>query len=407
MKILYDYQIFDMHQFGGISRYFVELISQFEKDNAIDWELPVIYSNNEYLKGMASFKKKLLPKPRLHDHYANFLWGLQFRGKGLLYNLKNKVFPLSSPSWQTEKNKAFSIKKIKEGAFDIFHPTYYDDYFLEFIGEKPYVLTVYDLIHQIFPEFLLYDRMDKNKEMLQRSERIFAISENTKHDLVTIFGIDEHKVTVTNLAGSINLDAAIVQLSFRDQLPQRFLLFIGNREGYKNFYFFVQAFAIIAEREKDLCIVCTGPLFTQTELYYFNKLGIKDRLYHFYVDDDKLLYLYQHAVAFIFPSQYEGFGLPVLEAFGCGCPVLVSNTSSLPEVGGEAVIYFEPKKISSLIRALNIILDKKETREGLIAKGYCQLKKFSWQKTATITKEIYSRILAERKGGGLMKTGPH
>jgi glycosyltransferase involved in cell wall biosynthesis len=143
------------------------------------------------------------------------------------------------------------------------------------------------------------------------------------------------------------------------------------------------------------------------ELYYFNKLGIRDRLYHFYVDDDKLLYLYQHAVAFIFPSQYEGFGLPVLEAFGCGCPVLVSNTSSLPEVGGEAVIYFEPKKISSLIRALNIILDKKETREGLIAKGYCQLKKFSWQKTATITKEIYSRILAERKGGGLMKTGPH
>jgi glycosyltransferase involved in cell wall biosynthesis len=393
MKVLYDHQTFESQNIGGISRYFFELIRHFNKDKTIDWELPIKYSNNLYLKSLPAFAENLLPIPPKPDPLADFFWGLQFKGKGTLFELKKKLFPQPVIGQEPFINKNLSVQKIIEGNFDIFHPTYYDNYFLDFIGSKPFVLTVYDLIHQIFPENFFNAPVDKNKEIIQRANKILAISESTKRDLVTIYGVDESKVVVTHLANSLNNEALENLTQFHGQLPKDYLLFVGNREGYKNFYFFAQAFAMIAEIEKNICIVCTGQAFKDYELNFFDKLNIRDRVLHFYVDDAKLVHLYKNAIAFVFPSMYEGFGLPVLEAFSCDCPVLVSNSSSLSEIGEDAVIYFEPKNISSLKQAIEKVLYAKEIRESLIKKGHLQLQKFSWQKTADATKQVYRDIL--------------
>lgn len=392
MKVLYDYQIFDQQRFGGISRYFFELMAQFGQGGAVDWRLPVRYSNNEYLKSIDPYKEAVLPKPPLKT-YHSFLWGTEFRGKRLLYKIRNNIVPARLQNRETEKNRALSIQHLKEGDFDVFHPTYYDDYFLDHIGAKPFVLTVYDMIHQIFPEFLMYDRSDKNKALVQKASRIIAISESTKRDLVSIFGVDEKKVAVTHLAHSLATAAGIPPVTFTPALPDNYLLFVGNRSMYKNFLFFIQAFALLAEKVKDLSVVCTGPPFDEHERYFFEKLGIKEKLVHLYVDDARLAHLYQHAEAFVFPSMYEGFGLPVLEAFSCGCPVVCSNNSSLPEVGGDAAVYFEAKNMASLLQALQTVVYHPGVKQALREKGYERLAQFSWHQTARQTAEVYKEVL--------------
>ncbi len=393
MKILFDHQIFDLQQFGGISRYFFELLAHLNKDASVEWELPVLYSDNKYLNSFTAFSNKLLPKPEKIDYYKEFLWGTSFRGKGILYQLKNKISKELEAINESESNKINAIEKIKEGDFDVFHPTYYDDYFLEYLNGKPFVITVYDLIHQIFPEFGLYETTDKNRDLLQKASKIIAISESTKTDLINIFNVDAQKIEVTHLASSLNQDSSVVSEDFKTRLPHKYFLFVGGRSGYKNFMFFVQIVAALMESEKDLYIVCTGSPFDEKEFYLFNKTGITERMYHTYVDDNELTYLYKNALAFVFPSLYEGFGLPILEAFSCGCPVLVSNTSSLVEVGGNAVSYFEPKNSASMINAIKSVLKNKELRTSMIGKGYQQLKNFSWQKTANETKNVYQKII--------------
>lgn len=392
MKILFDHQTFDLQNFGGISRYFYELIAEFDKDEHIDWELSIRYSNNLYLKNLSFFNDRLLPKIDRAEALKKFLWGKAFRGKERLYNIQAKFAPQNVTD-HSGQNKLLSIEKLKEGNFDIFHPTYYDDYFIDYIGSKPYVLTVYDLIHQIFPEYFLYDAKDKNKNLFDKASKIIAISENTKADLVNIFDVEESKVVVTHLANSLQKSPGIDNGKFKTKLPEKYLLYNGNRDLYKNFLFFSQVFAVISRKEKDLQVVCTGPPFNNDELYFFKKLGIENCMHHAYINDVELACLYDNALAFIFPTMYEGFGLPVLEAFNLGCPVLVSNTSSIKEIGGDAVIYFEPKNAVSIITAVQKVLHDPELRKDLIDKGYEQVKKFSWEKTASETKKVYQQVV--------------
>lgn len=391
MKILYDYQIFREQKVGGISRYFFELMNNFDKDQSVDFELQILYSDNEYLKNHYLFKQMILP-------FADQVTQPNFRGKvnsigNRLFNkIKNKL--LTSQVVVNEQNeiKAESVKKIKEGNFDIFHPTYYDDYFMPYIGNKPFVLTIYDLIHQIFPDNLMY-LPDKSKEMIQRADRIISISENTKKDLINIFGIDENKVDVTYLANSLQAEFDHVSDEFKQKIPKDYLLYVGSRFGYKNFLFFSRMFSSLKSKYKNLNIVTTGSTFDSTEQYWLNKLGIQNCVYNTFVSDNELSYLYKNAIAFVFPSMYEGFGLPVLEAFSCGCPAIISSSSSLSEIGGNAVVYFEPKNPESMLQALKSVIDDPDLRKEKILLGYKQLENFSWDKTAIQTKQIYEKVL--------------
>ncbi len=366
MKILYDHQIFTSQVYGGISRYFCELIAYFTHQRHPEFELALSFSNNAYLR-KASF-------PGIRPFFPN----RRFTGKTTIITTVN--------SWK-------SIRSLKTKKYDIFHPTNYDPYFLDYIGTKPFVVTVYDLIHEIYPELFPSDIKTKERKRLlvQKAHKIIAISEKTKKDLLRFYNIDEQKISVIYLANS--LATAPKLLDTLAGAPERYLFFVGERKHYKNFNFMVKALAPLFKREQDLCLVCAGGgIFSSDEIAFLVQSGIGNRAFQFSVDDTALAFLYQHATAFIFPSRYEGFGIPVLEAFACGCPAILSGSSSLPEVGGDAAIYFDPCDEDSLRQAVSAVLHDSYIRSDFITRGMTQLGEFSWAKTAQETRAVYESI---------------
>ncbi len=370
MKILYDHQIFSTQIYGGISRYFIELMKKFEDDDEIEYKLSLKYSNNHYLKELN------------HLPYKTFFENYSFKGKYRLLNLLNIL------------NKKVSKEYISRGNYDFFHPTYYDTYFLDYLGKKPFVLTIYDMIHEIYPEmFSLRDETSKRKKLLaQKATKIIAISENTKRDIMTFLGISENKIEVIYLANSININKNNDKINIT--LPEKYILYVGSRGGYKNYELFIEAISPLINDNNKLNIVCAGGgKFNEKEIEKLKNLKIKDRVFYYSGSDSVLAYLYQKAIAFVFPSLYEGFGIPALEAFACGCPVIISNTSSLPEVAGDAAIYINPTDKISILNSIQKVIYDVELRNQLIYKGSQRVKEFTWRKTANKTKKIYEDIL--------------
>ena len=374
MRILYDHQIFDLQRFGGISRYFAELFKCMDRLQSCDASIAIKHSMNEYLKNSKYFKK---------NEDSKYLKFIRFIVKEKIYNL-----------WRRHRlkgiNRNLSIQRLKQQDFDVFHPTYYSRYCLDFLENKPFVLTVYDMIHELFPnQFEKNDKTAINKKFLvEKAAKVIAISESTKQDLLKIYSnLSADKVEVVHLATDMMIkDVSDVDVPFEG----RYILFVGRREGYKNFNLFVKSIAPLLLQDKELFLICVGGgSFATDELEYLRKLGILNQVKQFTVNDEQLMVFYKNALVFVFPSLYEGFGIPVLEAFACECPVAVSNTSSLPEVGGEAVQLFDPYDINSIQDSLERVVMDKNLRQMLIKLGKLRLQNFSWKKTAEKTYAIY------------------
>jgi len=384
MKLLYDHQIFTWQNYGGISRYFCELMYQFTPGPGINFRLALRYSQNEHL-----YQNPQLNRFWTHrnDFFSNsrFFSTLQ---KKIHVNALNHIF----------NNQHESVKQLKAQDFDLFHPTYYDPYFLKHLGKKPYILTIYDMIHEIFR-----DTFDKNdlmrnwkKTLANNAQQIIAISDNTKKDIVKYLDIPEDKIQVIYLAESLSLtknaDPSNVPSSMR--VPEKYLLFVGNRSGYKNFTFLLEALFPVLKKDENLHIICAGGgFFSASEKKLMRKMDVITRIHYYPADNYTLKHVYKNAYAFIFPSLYEGFGIPVLEAFSCGCPALLSNTSSLPEVGGDSALYFDPVDRDSLTNAVELVLHDATLRKDLITKSLERSKLFSWEKTALDTKNVYNNLL--------------
>ncbi|WP_162053125.1 glycosyltransferase family 4 protein [Pontibacter pamirensis] len=365
MKILYDHQIFVAQKFGGINRYYQEIMQL--KGAATE----VASINPELFRPV---KSKV--KTDLVSRGTRFLK----RTMGLHEQNNTPLFP----------EEAFNI--IKSGEYDIFHPTYYDPYFLD-LTDKPFVLTVYDMIHEIFKEyFALTDRTSHNKLLLcQKAKHIIAISQNTKNDLIDIFNLPEDKITVIPLAS--NFDSVIPVQPQNTEGLKKYILFVGTRHIYKNFYFPVIALSELLKSDEELQLLCTGHPFTSDEFLFFRDLGILNQVLHIYPENDnELSWLYRHAALFIFPSLYEGFGFPMLEAFGTGCPVIASNGGSLPEVGNNAALYFDPKSIQEIQDAAQKVLYDTKLKESLVKNGEAQLKKFNWETCRAETLAVYKKV---------------
>ena len=389
MKILYDYQIFETQVYGGISRYFFQLIKGLIENKSIKFNLALKYSNNYYLKNSIYFSGQI----KNLKTFENFLPDYQFRGKGKIYTLLKKLNIVND---SIGKNKEITIKELESKDFDIFHPTYYNDYFLNFIGNKPFVLTIHDMIHEIYPEYFINcdDLSIKKKYLAEKASKIIAVSNNTKSDIIKYLNINENKIKVIYHGNSIDKEKINVNPKLLKILPKRFVLFIGDRTKYKNFYFCVRAISNILNRDKNLSVVCVGGgSFNEGDVLFFNSLNISNQILQYSAESNFLSYLYQNSLAFIFPSLYEGFGMPILEAFSCGCPVALSNSSSFPEVAGDAAVYFEPKDLNSISKSIREIVYNSDLREKLKVKGYKQLDKFSWSKTVELTKKVYESIL--------------
>lgn len=366
MQILYDHQIFTTQKYGGISRYFYELIHYFEKkkDNGID--ISIVFSNNYYISDNKDVK------------HMTFFPNYELKGKHRLFA------PI---------NKLKSIYKIKKQKFDVFHPTYYHPYFLDYIGDKPFVLTVYDMIHEKFTEVVPpHDKTSERKRILaDKASKIIAISESTKNDLIEIFDTDPLKIEVIHLATDIRVNKKRPLDIF---LQNEYILFVGARHSYKNFIKFIASIENILHEKNDLSVVCIGGGdFNSKEIAFFNQLNIKDKVFQHTVDDTSLAYYYSHAIIFVFPSLYEGFGIPILEAFACECPLVCSNTSSLPEIAEDAAEYFDPSSEDSIRNAVTKVLTNQARRDELREKGTQRLQCFSWEKTAKETQKVYESVI--------------
>jgi len=371
MKVLYDHQIFNFARIGGIARYFTELL----RYNHMA-ELSLKYSDTIYLQDQCFSNYKILPM----DHVRNtFLPGFNFKGKGFLRRSYSKVFK--------KNNLAISIDSLKRNKFDVFHPTYYEPYFLKYLKRKPFVLTVYDMIHELFPHFFLNDKdtIPYKQLLIPQADVIIAISENTKKDILKFFPTLSEKIKVIYLASSFQ------QINERIK-KEKYILFTGARALYKNFTAFAEAIAPLLIKY-NFNLVCTGHPFSPEERLLLKNLTISDRSFCKYVSDDELVELYSKSTIFVFPSIYEGFGIPVLEAFSSNCPAILSNTSSLPEIGGDAAVYFDPYSIESMRQQIERVLISPSLQEEMIQKGKERLKLFSWEKCAEETMEVYKELV--------------
>ena len=366
MKILYDHQTFTLQKYGGISRYFYELICEFDKIQSVQVRTSLLVSDNHYI----SDKK--------HVNYIKFIPHKEFRGKQRLMSLINK---------------SNTILELKKQEFDVFHPTYYDPYFLKYIGNKPFVLTVYDMIHEKFKDmFSPDDKTSENKKLLvEKASKIIAISQSTKKDLIELFGVDESKIEVVYLGNSMFFKSDTIA---NIAVPKRYILFVGSRGGYKNFNRFIKSITTLLIKDKELSVVCAGGgKFRNKEIKLFEDLKISKQVVQYDLDDDVLAYFYKNAQLFVFPSLYEGFGIPVLEAFYCACPLVCSDTSSLPEIAVDGACYFDPYSEDSIKNVISQVLNDINIRDKLVQNGTKRLEYFSWKQTTLQTQKIYESVL--------------
>ena len=364
MRLLYDYQIFSRQVYGGISRYFFELMNYFYDNGTCEFFLSLKYSNNEYIQN-ASFSP-----------HKSFFPGFSFPGKRTFMDKINQ--------WNSQN-------LIKKSFFDVFHPTYFNTYFLRSWDQKPFVLTIYDMISELYPSNSKEstNTINNKKILAENASKIIAISHNTKIDILKFYDIDESKIEVIHLANSLN-----PKNIENNSLPERFVLFVGTRDGCKNFNRFVEAMNGIMQSDNGVYIIFAGGgKFSPLEHEFLKKNNVEKNCLNFQLSDTMLASLYKNAELFVFPSLYEGFGLPTLEAFSCGCPVALSERSSLPEVGGNAACYFNPEDTNSMRDAIEKILYDQSIREKLVNRGYRQLAKFSWEKTAEDTFKVYSSLV--------------
>ncbi len=384
LKVLYDHQIFDLQRYGGISRYYTELIKDFRVDENISLKLGLRFSDNNYLSNLV-FAPLFTQDHNIWLGTEKAMNAVGLKGLARSAQIK-RAFRIAS------RNRQASVKALRKGDFDIFHPTYYDSHFIPHLQGRPFVLTVYDMIHERFiPDAMGNPIVARKRELAEKAERIIAISESTKRDVVDILGVPSNKVVVTHLAGS--LPAPTVSGAV-DGIPPRYLLFVGLRGGYKNFEFMLQALEPIFQGYQDVHLICAGGgPFNDPEQQMVKRSKGNGRIRQMSVSDEVLARLYSNALVFIYPSRYEGFGIPILEAMTCGCPTLISRSSSFPEVGGDAARYFELDDEEGFQEALSPLLEDADIRDAYRQKGYHQATKFSWQKTASMTKDVYVNIL--------------
>lgn len=368
MNIVFDHHIFTMQSYGGISRYFVRLA-----------------------QGLIALREQIDVIAPLHrNHYIKDLPSVNVHGVGL------KRFPPKTGRIALFANNFLSQFTMGGLDTDILHQTYYsaNSGSSEFKGR---VLTVYDMIHEKFPEnFAPQDRTSNNKRLsVSRADHVICISNSTKRDLCTVFNVPENKVTVVHLGFEKFPILSNSKEVYCDQ-ARPFLLYVGARGGYKNFEALIRAVGsnTALKTEFDVVAFGGGP-FNATEQKLFSELGFRKNAVRQIAGDDYILgSLYAQARAFVYPSIYEGFGLPPLEAMAHGCPVITSNSSSMPEVVGPAGAYFDPLDIDSQADAITKVVFDEQRRKCLIEAGMTQLSFFSWDRCALETQEVYKNVLA-------------
>ena len=376
MRIAFDPTIFIAQKYGGISRYIVELANCLTRQRGLEIFVIAPFYINEYVKSERNFAF-------FGFEAATFSW--------VPFSFFKKIFHLFS--------NLFAITvgdlALRFVGPQIIHESYYFPFAL---GPKKAkrVLTIHDMIHEKYPlYFSANNKIAKFKALAaKRADHIICDSQSTKKDVIELLGVSSEKITVVHL-GFSDPPQLTTEANIHGYNGRKFLLFVGLRDGYKNFSGLLEAYSQSESLRSEFEIICFGgEVFSDVELKLMVKFGIsQESVKHYGGKDDRLRWFYQNASAFVYPSLYEGFGIPPLEAMANRCPVICSNSSSIPEVVGDAGEYFDPASPLDMSLAIEkVVFDVNRTAD-LINKGLKRIKLFSWESCAIQTLAVYENLV--------------
>lgn len=279
-------------------------------------------------------------------------------------------------------------KRLTTQAFDIAHHTYYWP-LPDSLSVHARVTTIHDMIDEtIVPN---PRKSSLKRRSVQQADHVICVSEHTRKALLECYDIAPEKVSVVHLGKPA---PPPLPPATPDERITPYILYIGERGGYKNFGCLAQAFASSVRLSRDFQLVCFGGKpFSSDEIKSFAALGLaSNQVQHCSGDDDMLIALYRDASLFVYPSLYEGFGLPPLEAMSMGTAVACSDATSIPEVVGKAGEYFDPTRMDSIMHAMESVLYAATRRQELIALGHERSAHFSWDRCARETLDIYRTL---------------
>ncbi len=363
MKVLFDHQIFSNPGYGGIPRYFVEMATQLSKYSDVEVQVlsPIIRS-----PFLAEGKKHLSTVGIDLSKFPKLPQKIVLPTNAFLFRMLAGVF-----------------------APDIVHETYYAR-----DRTAPKSAKIVTTIHDTIPErltsyFPKHERTRENKRRaLRRADRVICVSESTRRDLLEMYEVDPERVSVVRLGSSMKraIDGAI-------NIGAPYFLHVGARREYKNFHRLIEAFGASGFYRTHYLVSFSADPFRGVELSAMDQFSVpRDRVVNVGGDDKVLARYYAGADALVFPSLYEGFGIPLLEAMLCGCPIVTSYTSCMPEVAGNAAIYCDPEDVNSISNAMVEIASSPSIRASLISNGLERAKGFSWEKCTAETYAIYKSL---------------
>lgn len=355
----------------GVGHYIQELVRQFGK----------LSPSYEYVYYYGYFSKRILTGGKQIHGIKEFLSKVPLVGSGL-------------------RGFRGTVAKYHPAEFDL----YFEPNFIPLeINAKTIVTTVHDFSFQLFPEAHPKERVRYFEKHffknVRRSTRIITDSGYVKLEAIDMLGIPAEMITPIPLGvdhGLFKIYPREAQENCRRELglPEKFILFVGTREPRKNLVRLVQAYAELPARvQKEFGLVLVGPRGWGERLALGEKVGNRVTLVD-YLDAQKLALAYNLASALAYPSLYEGFGLPPLEAMACGCPVIASRVASLPEVCADAAYYIDPNDTQSIADGINNVLSDNELRRSLVEKGSERAKLFTWEKTAEKTLAVFHEVLS-------------
>jgi glycosyltransferase involved in cell wall biosynthesis len=353
LNILYDYQIFSLQKYGGISRYYAELVSSISKGNTVNISRSYIINNYLQEYKVDTSKQSLVLK--------------RFKGIDLL-------------NYYLYRRELFRIKP------DLVHHTYYG--IKKFDHKQKHIITVYDLITELFDK---NGSTDKSRvDAINNSDLIICISENTRKDLLDIYKVPNSKCHVTHLAGSLNSKMDIG----KKIIDEHYILFVGKRSSYKNIKVLWETYFNYNRIRNDFKLVCFGGgTPTHDEIHWLEQHGMTDDIIFINGSDQILANLYTYASVFVYPSLYEGFGIPPLEAMSFQCPTICSSAGSIPEVVGNAGELFDPNDDEELGEIMLKVLYSTTYANTLVERGTKRNNAFTWKKTTEKTMQLYKSLL--------------
>jgi glycosyltransferase involved in cell wall biosynthesis len=364
VRVAYDEQIFAMQAYGGISRMFAELAAQFTADPELDVELlplsaPII---NRYV----------LDNPQLKARLAVWDGGHEYRALGRYF-----------------------LRVQPRRRMDIVHNTFYLPHGLAGYPGAKRVVTVHDMIPEMMPQTRRrLDFLTLKKRYVRTADHVICVSESTRNHMLETYGPITAPISVVHhgVDPKFRPDSAPLP-----QLPDRYVLFVGNRGQYKDAAVLISAFAVAARHIPDLHLLFVGGgAFTHVEQRSLHDLGIAGRTTQVSLPDDAMAAAYGNALMCVFPSRFEGFGLPALEAMACGTPTVLARGTSLPEVGGTAAAYFEPGNADELAAVMESLIEGESLRDAHRDAGIIRAKEFSWRRSAEETAAVYRQVLDGR-----------